>query len=209
MKCKADAIRSSVMIEDVKQLCKAGGNKAIAHFYFDFNDPNMGMVANFLRSIIAQLAGRKPVLPEAVRGLYDEYIQSRQQPDKRTLVATATSIIGSYENCYIVLDALDECGSTENRKEVLHVLRTLLMTKATGGFLHLLATSRNEPDIQKALEPIVFAQILMDIAKVDEDDRLKGRPVPIKKEIINNLVQKAHGMWVRLNVGIISEVLQN
>jgi hypothetical protein len=205
---KANIIWSSVVIENLKRSCQAEENKVIAHFYFDFNDPNMGMVTNFLRSVIAQLAGRKNVLPEAVRDLYDEYTQSRQQPDKRALIATAASIIGSYESCYIVLDALDESGSVENRKDVLDVLRTVLMMKVAEKHVHIIATSRKEPDIQKALEPIVSAQILMDTAKVDEDirlhvhkrlnedDRLKSRPISIKKEIISSLVQKAHGMWV-------------
>jgi hypothetical protein len=198
--------RSSVVIEDLKQLCNAGENKAIAYFYFDFSNPEMAMVTDFLRSIIAQLAGRKKVLPDAVRDLYDEYTQSRQKPNKRTLLATLASIIGSYESCYIALDALDECGSVEERKNILDVLRTILAMNVSEKRVHLFASSRKEPDIQKVLESIVSAQIPMDTAKVDEDirvhihkrldedDRLKTHPASIKKEIITNLVQKAHGM---------------
>ncbi|KAI9737778.1 MAG: hypothetical protein M1834_009146 [Cirrosporium novae-zelandiae] len=202
------SILCSTVIEDVKQLCQAEESKTFTYFYFDFTNPKMGIVTNFLRSIIAQLAGRKKVLPESVRNLYHEYIQSRQGPDKGTLVTIVASIIESFESCYIILDALDECGSVENRKYVLDVLRTVLMMKAAEKHVHMLATSQKELDIQKDLEPVVSAQILMDAAKVDEDirlhihkqldenDRLKRHPNSIKKEIIRSLVQKAHGMSV-------------
>lgn len=65
------------------------------------------------------------------------------------LTAVLTSLVNhSSRDLYLVFDALDECP-LQIRSEFLAILGELLRASATR--LHILVTSRREPDIRKAL----------------------------------------------------------
>lgn len=107
----------------------------------------------------------------------------------------------SYQNCYIILDALDEC---QPRESLLLLIEELIQWKL--GNLHFLATSRAEKDIRDNMESLVTSQICIQSALVDADiqayihgrlrsDRdLKKWPTNIKAEIEKTLLERVDGM---------------
>ncbi|KAF8527663.1 hypothetical protein JB92DRAFT_2698293, partial [Gautieria morchelliformis] len=121
------------------------------------------------------------------------------------LKSTLKSIISTFEDVYIILDALDECTDRH---------RFLGLIKEIQGWnfdtLHLLATSREEHDIEKTLRDLVSHQVSMDEGLVDsdirryvsrklEDDNKLSKYSAEKKETIKTtLIDGAHGMfrWV-------------
>ncbi|KZP12265.1 hypothetical protein FIBSPDRAFT_985824 [Athelia psychrophila] len=66
------------------------------------------------------------------------------------LEATLIRIMDSFDDVYILIDSLDECSE---RKDLLSWVR--LMTSRASGKLHMMATSRTEPDIGKSLRSVV------------------------------------------------------
>jgi hypothetical protein len=107
-----------------------------------------------------------------------------------------------------MIDALDECPRHDGeRVELLAALAEIRHWNLPG--LHIMATSRKEPDIEEALTPLLTcSSVCIQTNQVDGDIRkhvksqldihrqLKKWPPEIKKEIEDALVHGAAGMYV-------------
>lgn len=118
---------------------------------------------------------------------------------------TFRQMLASVGDTYIVLDALDECVE---RNELFRDLEQFCSWE--GVDLHVLATSRREPDIEEALTPLCDSRDRISIQSelVDIDirtyiqDRLQFDPKlkkrqedpKIQVEIKDALMTKANGM---------------
>ena len=72
-----------------------------------------------------------------------------------------------FGDIFLVLDALDECPRTNNQRKIL--LDTILeMVSFDIDSLHILATSRKEPDIEKALHDLTESQKCIPVGVVGE-----------------------------------------
>ena len=117
-----------------------------------------------LRSIIRQLYTQCAHTPDALEKLFSENANGRRSPSLEQLISTLKSMIQSFDHAYIVFDALDEC---HDRRDFLKFLKEL---HGWGlGPLHLLATSRQEDDITRVLNPLVSCVVPMDRSFVDGD----------------------------------------
>lgn len=109
---------------------------------------------------------------------------------------------------FLVIDALDECpisDENDSRNKVLALLTELSEWALPN--LHILVTSRKEPDIDEALTPLLNLssisiqtnQIQPDIhryikSQLASDPVLKKWSSLIKEEIEETLIEKSHGM---------------
>jgi hypothetical protein len=148
-------------------------------------------VEGLIRSLIRQFSTGVPVgLAELYRSCHD----GGSQPSFESLQATLLHVLESFNNVYIVLDALDECAE---RKDLLKWIEA--MTSWKKGKLHLLATSRPEEDIamyMRSLDP---------------------HPIPLRAHVvtrdiekyINNILQteKAFGRWKKEDKSYIKKTL--
>jgi hypothetical protein len=100
-----------------------------------------------MRSFIRQLS--LSPLPTAIRQLWQEHEKPGSDPDIHELEEVLSRVIESLEGqVFIVMDALDECPRTGDRPErddLLNQIVSLLGRKCRN--MHILATSRPEPDI--------------------------------------------------------------
>ena len=108
-----------------------------------------------------------------------------------------------FQHTYIVVDALDECMGTERTR-----LIDFIKTVSTWGLdsVHLLATSRPEPDIQRRLcsaavktfdleATFVYHDIRLYIkSRLNSEERLGRWGDAGKKLIEEKLTEGAHGM---------------
>ncbi|KAF8489409.1 hypothetical protein JB92DRAFT_2820030 [Gautieria morchelliformis] len=191
----------STIIEDVSRRCQSDPSVAFVYFYFDFRSsdtrPN-----DALRSSIKQLSLRRAAIPVALAKLFEANKEGQRAPTPEQLMATLKAIIGTFQNVYIIFDALDECPQ---RDELLTMLREIhgwgLDT------IHMLASSRRERDIEETLDTLVSHQIPMDACLVDDDIRTHvcktldhdikfRRCSPEEKQLIEStLINGAHGMF--------------
>ena len=114
---------------------------------------------------------------------------------------TLKSMIGTFSNVYIRFDALDEYS---DRDELLRVLELIHGWEI--GTLHLLATSRNEPDIEVGLDSLVSHPVPMDeilvaddiqmhvVRTLGEDAKLQRYSEEEKALVETTLTEGAHGM---------------
>ncbi|KAF8507399.1 hypothetical protein JB92DRAFT_2793512, partial [Gautieria morchelliformis] len=199
-------ILCSTIVEDLSLHCRSDLSLAIAFFYFDFN--NKDTLPNaVLRSLIEQLSGQCASIPHALESLFSKHEQAsaHQHLGQEDLMSTLKTIIKSFQAVYIVFDALDECPE---RSRFLKVLREVHDWNLDT--LHLLATSRKEGDIQKALSGLVSQEVPMYESLVDgdihvyisrrlvEDVEFRMWSADEKEMVKTTLTQGAQGMfrWV-------------
>jgi hypothetical protein len=194
-------IGSSTIIEDMWCHCKIDPSMAVAYFYFDFSNTQKQQSENLIRSLITQLSSQSPCCPDSLAALYSHNSDGEQQPTTEDLIVTLKHIIEGFQHVYVVIDALDEC---QDQGQLLAMIQVINGWKL--GPLHLLATSRDERDIEDCVGPRVSAQINLHSAQINadiqihlcerlkNDSKLKKWSEKIHRQIEATLMEGAHGM---------------
>jgi len=116
-------------------------------------------------------------------------------------VASLRDIVQTFQQTYIVIDALDECYE---REELMILIEEIVDWKLET--LHILATSRKEQDIADCLlsrvsneiniqSTVVDADIRIHVHdKLQNDRKLRKWSADAQMEIETALVDGAHGM---------------
>jgi hypothetical protein len=186
---------SSTIIEEL-----ASHSLVVAYLYFDFYSKDI-QTHSVLRALIQQLSSKCTSIPDGLEKLFSSCADSGQSPSPEELKSTLKSIMSSFENVYIVFDALDECPS---RPEFLTLLEEIHGWDVDT--LRILATCRKEQDIEETLSRLVSHQVFMDerfvdgdievhVSRILDDDIRFSRCSPDMKENIKaTLMEGAHGM---------------
>ncbi|KAK0707760.1 ankyrin repeat-containing domain protein [Lasiosphaeris hirsuta] len=182
-----------------------GGAKRMTYYYFDFSDSRKHGVVNMLKSVIYQLLCATPRESEAATALYNGRREGTEEPTMEELVSLLMSEIALTEVTYLVIDALDECPGPRGERQVL--FKGFLNAEKLPENLKILVTSRQEPDIEAALNSIVTHKIGIQNCNVDDDvsvyvkreierdaTLMRWQPA-MKKEILDAVVMGAHGMF--------------
>lgn len=69
-----------------------------------------------IRSMIIQLSSQYGSIPQSLEALYSAYTNGERQPIHDMLLVTLYQIMESFEETFIILDALDKCSE---RRELL------------------------------------------------------------------------------------------
>ena len=198
-------ILSSTIVEDVINHCRCNPTLAVLYFYFDFKDVEKQGHEKMIRSLIVQLSSQLGGTTQSLEALHSSCGNGGRQPTPDMLLATLHQIMKSFEEIFIVLDALDECS---DRQELLEDIEQF--KHWTDVNLHILSTSRREKDIEERIEPLARCEgkIPVDSMHVNDDIRafvheklqtdLKlrrwGKEPKAQQEIENALMDKADGM---------------
>jgi hypothetical protein len=203
-------ILSSTVIQSIQQHCANDAFQVVVYFYFDFNDPQKQAPEFMIRSLIVQLSEQCVKIPLALDALYSSCGDGRRQPSLEELLEALQQAILELPQCFIILDALDECtGTGTKQEELLHVLQSMAGWKFEQ--LHILVTSRREKEIQDALESFIEDRniIYLESKVVDkdisayvrqrlcDDKKLRKwyRDAKMGQEIEATLMEGAHGMY--------------
>src|SRR3984885_8309240 len=198
---------SASIIEDVARHCETNPSSAFAYFFFDGRDGQRGLqlVDSLIRSLITQFAATYGGIPTTLAKLYQSCHDGKSQPSVQSLQSVLFTILETFNDIYIVLDALDECAE---RKDLLKWIKQ--MTSWKRNKLHLFTTSRPEEDIAKHLrlldpdhvyikQDLVTHDIEMYIDCIlDGEDSFEQWGDKIKAIIKSTLLENAGGMYVLL-----------
>ena len=139
---------------------------AIAFFYFTFNDESKQSESAMLQALILQLSGQSSDSQTDLIRLHKSH--STGIPPVTVLLAYLQRLIQSYfGQVYILLDALDESPLHAHRENVLKAIETMRKWLLPG--LHLLVTSRDEPNIRDSLIPAVDEEVIMKNDEINWD----------------------------------------
>ena len=131
---------------------------AIAFFYFTFNDESKQSESAMIQALILQLSSQSSDSQTDLTLLHKSH--STGIPPATILLAYLQRLIQTYfGQVYILLDALDESPLHGQRENVLKAIEIMRKWRLPG--LHLLVTSRDEPDIRASLTPAVDEEVIM------------------------------------------------
>ncbi|KAF2740810.1 hypothetical protein EJ04DRAFT_597851 [Polyplosphaeria fusca] len=158
----------SGVIDDLQSYCRQDVDRAVAFFYFDFNDTLCRQPDAMVRSLIKQLFSQCVKVPTGLEAHYSTCADSGQQPPTASALEVLRILIRSFQHTYLVLDALDE---SPQREELLGYLATMVEWKLD--CLHLAVASRQEQDIEEKLMPLLIHDnnVILRNIHVDEDIR--------------------------------------
>lgn len=184
--------------------CSLETDCAIGFYYVSYGDHEKRKTLNILRSIVAQLAQQKPEFPQQLKELFMSYQVTRPTPS--ILKSVLRSILELQGENYIIIDALDEASHQDGeRRELCACLKEI----STWGFsnLHILVTSRRDPDICDTLSqittlsefPIQGLAIDADIrvyveSQLVKNPRLNTLSPEVKDDIQKTLTERSQGM---------------
>jgi len=119
----------------------------IAFFYFVFDDDSKQDTSAMLRALVLQLSSQLNDNHGLLSRLHDSY--DNAMPPDQALMDCLRQLVRAFDDVYIILDALDESPRDKHRRDMLQALADMRAWSAPG--LHLLVTSRDEPDIRDVL----------------------------------------------------------
>lgn len=191
---------ASYIVKDAKIFCKDSAleNTGWAYYYCYFGH-QQDETPHLLRWVINQLCRQINAIPDEVRGLFSD----GGSPQTQELTVALGAVLRNYHRVYLVIDALDE---SLERHRVLNLLLGILDDHHFEK-LQVLATSRKELDIERALLNS-SVNISMSNRYVDKDIRVYIQntlqaghkfsrwPEELREEIEMALVKGAKGMCV-------------
>ncbi|KAI9856111.1 MAG: hypothetical protein M1813_009229 [Trichoglossum hirsutum] len=199
-------ILTSTIVEDVLQHCHLGRTLAVAYFYFDFNDVEKRQHEKMICSLITHLSIQSASTPRALESLFSSCMNGQRRPTTGELLETLRQMVQTFDETFIILDALDEC---KKRQELLEDIEIFAEWKTER--LHILVTSRREKDIEERIEPLIHdeGRICIQSTAVNHDiraythERLQTdwglrrwqKKPEVQQEIKETLVNKAGGMF--------------
>lgn len=141
----------------------------LAYFYFDFQDSTKQNTTDLLRSLLRQLCNTLFKSWNALKELYNDCEEGRQQPAADVLIDLLVEVINGTEKSFLVIDALDECTEKDDALNAILAVFTLLPNK-----VNILISSRPESFIEQGLRDIddefkCLAMMAARNAEVDKD----------------------------------------
>jgi archaellum biogenesis ATPase FlaH len=200
-------ILSSTLLESLLKQTSDSPATAVAYFYFDFSDKQKQDTTSMIRSFISQLLKLSMKVSGSLHGLYFTSRNGQRPPSLFALLEVLKQLIKEFQRTYIIIDALDECNT---RRELMSTIEDMSTWQLQG--LHVLFTSRREPDIEEALGCILDGKNILGIQTeaVDHDIQLYVRQRlsieaglrwkldvddAVKHQIEISLKKGAHGMY--------------
>ncbi|KAI1092542.1 ankyrin repeat protein [Rostrohypoxylon terebratum] len=193
-------ILSSIVVNDLMKRATNDPTIAVAYIYFNFKREKDQMVTDLLRSILGQFLRGSPSLPKFAKDLYEQIRKNGTHPSTNEVLAAVCQVKYLYPRTFIVIDALDECQTSDGcRSEFTECILAL----QNRGY-NLFVTSRHVPDIERCFEGCPKQEILAS----DDDVRryLSGHMSDLPRFVIDNLelqerikseiVQAAEGMFL-------------
>lgn len=196
---------SATVIDNVLNREPFNPSSAVLYFYFDFNDSSKQKHEKMVRSLLAQTLRYRVDVPRDLESLYSSFMDGGWQPTCEALLEALHQTMASFEETFLILDALDECT---DQPKLLADIEIIVGWEDID--LHLLVTSRREQVIEGSLDALIGDQASMciDSAVVSADIRVYvhyrlranrklkrwQKDLEVSQEIKDNIVDTADGM---------------
>jgi Cdc6-like AAA superfamily ATPase len=194
-------VLASIVVDDLCHRFRNDTTIGVAYIFCNFQRRSEQNPVELLASLLKQLSQKQSLLPECVRELYETHKENWTRPSLDEISSAIQSVTAGYTRVYIIVDALDECQTSNGCR--MRFLREIFNLQAKYG-AHFFATSRFIPDIAESFKGSTSLEV-----KAHEEDirsyidgsilNLPGfvRCNPTLQDIIKKgIVQAANGMYV-------------
>jgi hypothetical protein len=149
-------ILTSIVVEEL--ICRFGDNDTvgIAYVYCNFRRTHGQQAEDLVASLLKQLSQGQSTLSESVKSLYDTHRSRRTRPSADELLSALRSVAAAYLKAFIIVDALDECQTTDDCRR--RFLTEMLSLAAQFG-VNFFATSRFIPEITEGFRGMTRLEV--------------------------------------------------
>ncbi|KAI4203597.1 MAG: hypothetical protein LQ350_001787 [Teloschistes chrysophthalmus] len=162
---------ASIAVEHLKNTLKHQ-NTAVMILYCGYNQARSQSVDSLVAALIKQVLQIRPAISEKLKELYNVHARTGIFPSLTELTKILRAELGKFDNCFIIIDGLDELLDEAKRQELLDTL--------THGRVNVLMTSR-------PLDTVKDLFWLFDSVQ---------RKRNLRDEISSTIVQQANGMFL-------------
>lgn len=192
-------ILTAIAIDDLTMRFGSEADIGIAYLYCNFRRQDEQKADGLLASLLKQLSQLRASLPDTVKALYERHKDKRTQPSFDELSRTLQSVTAIFSRVFIIIDALDECRTTDGCRTRLLTEIFLAQAKSRA---NIFATSRFLPEVTERFE----GSISLEIRASEEDVRryldgcmfrlpaFVGRSPDLQEEIKTGIVLLVKGM---------------
>jgi len=161
-------------------------------------------VDNLLASLLGQLAlWKKSRIPEVIREWYDQHVEGKKPGLSSDEIRVALgSIIRTYSQTFVIIDALDECKTDQIRNKLLSEVYRL----QNGSDVRLMVTFRPniEPEPPSSMTKLEIRAYKEDIeqylsSRIYELRTVVRRSNELQRKIKDRISTLVDGMYVRLH----------
>ncbi|KAI1455233.1 ankyrin repeat protein [Annulohypoxylon moriforme] len=194
-------ILSSIVINNLMARAANDPTIAVAYIYCNFKREDQQNINDLLRNLLKQLLRKRSVLPDFVKTLHEQGSTNGMPPSLDDISRTLELVLTLYSRVFIVIDALDECQTSDNCRSILLSQISKLQASTGASFF---VTSRHIPDIEQHFKGCITQEILAS----DDDVRkyLDGHMPNLPRFVVENpmlresikdqIVQAAEGMFL-------------
>ncbi|KAJ5826584.1 ankyrin [Penicillium robsamsonii] len=172
-------ILTAVVIDDLATQCLNNHTLGLAYIYCDFRRKDDQKAENLLASILKQLSHCRSPLPTSVKMLYEQHKDRRTRPSLNELFRSLQFVASLYAKVFVVIDALDECKTSDDSRNVF-LSRIFDLQKVCS--VNILATSRPVPEI---MERFSGDKLEIRAHESDVEKYLEGRISQAGSELLN------------------------
>ncbi len=198
-------ILTSIIIDHLSKKFQDDAKIGIAYIYFNYKQNvdkqniDKENVNNLLSSLLKQLSQKLASLPGSVKALYRQHRNGQTRPSINELSKTLGSVAAMYSRVFIIVDALDECQTSNGCRASF--LSEIFNLQAECG-ANIFATSRFIPEVIEkfARKPSLEIRAsnedvrkYLDIRISQEGSRILQRP-DMQGKIITEIVKAVDGM---------------
>ncbi|OAG02463.1 uncharacterized protein CC84DRAFT_1022712 [Paraphaeosphaeria sporulosa] len=136
----------------------------VAYVYYNYKAQEAQDASSMLAAVVKQLVQAQPSAAGPVERLYKQHANQGTKPSLKEVFSAVQEVVAKYSIVYIVVDALDECRTSDGtRTQFLARLREL----QAGRDVRLMATARFIPEIEAEFQTAEK----LEIRASDEDVR--------------------------------------
>ena len=175
-------ILTSIVVDNLIAMFGRDPTIGLAYIYCNFKRKDEQKLNDLLASLLKQLAQGLPSLPASVEELYERHKREKSRPSLYEIAKCIQSVVALFSKVFILVDALDECQSSDDcRASFLEEIFNL-QEKC---IVNVFATSRFIPEVTREFEDSDW----LEIRATEQDVRmylnghLKPRKAFLKKNI--------------------------
>ncbi|KAG8350127.1 hypothetical protein FVEN_g11709 [Fusarium venenatum] len=207
-------ILTSIVVDFLNSRFGKDSDIAIAYIYCNFRRQHEQKIEDLLAGVLKQLTQCRTSLPESVKSLYDQHKTKRTRPSLDEISGLLQSVVAMYSRVFIIVDALDECQTSDGCR--MRFLSELFNLQTKHG-INILATSRFIPEIMDRLETSPSIEIRAspdDVARYLEDHMgqlpsFVRQDRQLQEEITKGISEATDGMFLlaQLYLGFLRDKL--
>jgi len=111
-------ILASIIIDYLCAHAQKNPDNGIAYLYFNFRRREEQKAEDLLASLLKQLIQERSPLPDSVKALHNRHTKNRTRPSLVEISEALQSVVAMYSRVLIIVDALDECQTSDGCRTV-------------------------------------------------------------------------------------------